>query len=770
MTARTLKLCLAPLLLLTFACNRNPETVKKNYIERGNEYFKNGKYKEASIMYRSALKKDLKYGEAYYRLGLSELRLGRPGDALRNLRRAYELQPDNVDAAKNLAELYLLAYISDPRRPKEFETALRDIQEAMAKKDPNSFLALKIRGYLALASRNIPEALKAFEAAHKVQPFSPDIITPLIESLAVQNRGEEAEKLAFQMIEKDKSHAASYDWLFLRFYSTNRRDEAEKIYVKKVENNPKQSQFIMQLAGFYLMTQRKPEMEKTLNRILSNKNDFPLGYAQVGDFYLRVRDVDTAEKYFKEGLKNETKSEQKAMYQKYIARTYLARNRKAEALEIVTQILKDNPKDNDAVAMRASLWLQEGGKEKVQAAINELSSVIQRNPENFVLRQQMGEAYMAKGDIDQARVQFTEAIKYRPDYSPARVAIAKLHLAKNEWTKAMQAADDILRYDPNNVVAHMVKTSSRMGMGDFPTARQELSAVLQANPTLPDALYQMGILNYQEKKFKEAEEAFLKLEKTAPNDPRGLVGRVETYAGTQRFDEAIHLLEEDLKKNPDRSFYRLALANVAVRAQKFDMAEANYKKLLEKSPKNFDVQIRLAETYRLKGNMPMAISEFQKARELNPSDPTAYVRLALLYETAGRRNDARPLYEQILKLDPDNAIALNNYAFALAETGGDLDQALTLAQRAKAKFPQDLNVADTLGWVLIKKNLSDQALKIFKEVVDKDAKNAIYRYHYALALAQKGDKVSAKRECETALKSNPSKEDEAKIKELMSRI
>ena len=88
MTARTLKLCLAPLLLLTFACNRNPETVKKNYIERGNEYFKNGKYKEASIMYRSALKKDLKYGEAYYRLGLSELRLGRPGEIVLELHHA----------------------------------------------------------------------------------------------------------------------------------------------------------------------------------------------------------------------------------------------------------------------------------------------------------------------------------------------------------------------------------------------------------------------------------------------------------------------------------------------------------------------------------------------------------------------------------------------------------------------------------------------------------------------------------------------------------
>jgi tetratricopeptide (TPR) repeat protein len=207
-----------------------------------------------------------------------------------------------------------------------------------------------------------------------------------------------------------------------------------------------------------------------------------------------------------------------------------------------------------------------------------------------------------------------------------------------------------------------------------------------------------------------------------------------------------------------------------VRAKRYPLAISEYNKLMEKNPKNFDVQIRLAEAHRLAGDIPTAIAAFQKARELNPNDATAYVRLALLYEGQGRRADARPLYEQILKLNPDNPIALNNLAFALAETGGDLDLALTMAQRAKAKFPDDPNISDTLGWVYIKKNLSDQAVKIFKEVVEKNGDNPIFRYHLAMALYQKGDKPSAKKECELALKSKPSREDEQKIRELLSRI
>jgi len=60
------------LLCAVAACNRDPNVAKKNYVEKGNKFYENGKYKEALIMYRKALQRDLKYGEAYYRSGLAE--------------------------------------------------------------------------------------------------------------------------------------------------------------------------------------------------------------------------------------------------------------------------------------------------------------------------------------------------------------------------------------------------------------------------------------------------------------------------------------------------------------------------------------------------------------------------------------------------------------------------------------------------------------------------------------------------------------------------
>ena len=111
-----------PLLLMAVACTRDPKQVSKKYVETGNKYFDRGRFKQASIMYRTALNKDRLNGEAYYRLGLTNLKLGELANAVRVLRRAVELQPGNDDAISKLADIYLMAFLASPERPETFVT------------------------------------------------------------------------------------------------------------------------------------------------------------------------------------------------------------------------------------------------------------------------------------------------------------------------------------------------------------------------------------------------------------------------------------------------------------------------------------------------------------------------------------------------------------------------------------------------------------------------------------------------------------------------
>jgi tetratricopeptide (TPR) repeat protein len=230
------------------------------------------------------------------------------------------------------------------------------------------------------------------------------------------------------------------------------------------------------------------------------------------------------------------------------------------------------------------------------------------------------------------------------------------------------------------------------------------------------------------------------------------------------------ILQDQLAKNPDRNDYRLALANIAVLSAQYDLAIGEYNNLIAKNPQSPDLYLRLGETYHRAGKMNEAIEYTRKARDLAPNSAAANVTLAVLLERTGKGAEARPLYEQILKTEPDNPVALNNLAYLMAETGADLDQALTMAQRARQRVPTNVDIADTLGWIYIKKNLPDNAIQIFRDLVAKNPDRAAFRYHLAMALYQKGAKPEAKKEAETALRSKPTQDEEAKIRELIAKL
>src|SRR5260370_42177834 len=83
-----------PLIVILAACTRDPKEVAKKYVASGNKYFDKGQFKEASIMYRRALQKDMLYAQAHYRLGVVELRQSLYAEALRSFHRATDIDGD----------------------------------------------------------------------------------------------------------------------------------------------------------------------------------------------------------------------------------------------------------------------------------------------------------------------------------------------------------------------------------------------------------------------------------------------------------------------------------------------------------------------------------------------------------------------------------------------------------------------------------------------------------------------------------------------------
>jgi len=771
-------LCIALIVFTGISCSRDPEVVKRKYVESGNRYFQKGKYKEAYIMYRNALKKDARYSEAYYRVGLTELRLGEPLAALRDMRRAADTDPKftNPDSRVQAGNLVTGAYVMNESHPPAYREELRALSTDLLKHDPKSPAGLRLRGYLKLFADSDPTgAVADFQLANQITPNDPDIVLPLVRALQIVGRGAEGEKLGMDLIAKHKDDVAMYDALYLGYMREKRLADAEAILKLKAANNPQEPAYLLQVAQHYYRLNQRADMQKALDSMLANRKQYPMGPLLVSKFYAAIHDFDDALKLLDQGARSD--SAHQVDYQKETAQVLVAVNRKDEAVRLLEKILRDNPKDETAQAMRSSLMIETGDPKQLQQAVTELQAAVGRDSGNPVLRFNLGRALLARNLLEQARVQFQEAIKLRHEYVPARLALAQLFILNHEYGNAVQAAKEVLDYDPGNLAARLVRTSGLAAMGNPALARTELEETITRYPGSSEAQLQMGSLDLSQKRFKEAEERFSQSYKDHPADLRALMGIVESYVMQRENDKAIQLLKGELVKYPNRLELKGALGNVALMSEKWDLAAEQFQAILAVRPDTGEIYVPLGQALAAKGDTDGAIRTFEKARQMRPNDPAPCLQLALLMERTGKQAQARPLYEQVLKLQPDNALALNNLAYLLAEGGSasDLDQALSFAQKARQKLPENPDIADTLAWVYTKKNLNANALDLFRVLVARQAtgaspRSATIHYHYALALSQSGDKQQAKKELKTALECKPSPDQAAKIRSLLGKI
>src|SRR5271168_625135 len=103
----------APFVLLFVAvtlvagCHGTPGLRKQKYLESGNRYSANGRYKEAAIQYLNALRLDEEFGQAHYGLAQAYVHMSQFGAAYRELQRTITLQPANEQARIDLGTLLL---------------------------------------------------------------------------------------------------------------------------------------------------------------------------------------------------------------------------------------------------------------------------------------------------------------------------------------------------------------------------------------------------------------------------------------------------------------------------------------------------------------------------------------------------------------------------------------------------------------------------------------------------------------------------------------
>jgi len=791
------------LALTLVSCSRDPASTRKRYVESGNKYFDRGRYNEAMIQYRNALKIDPKFGLAYYKVGVTDLKGKQPNatGAFSAFRRAVQLLKDDQayqeeyrQSLVHLSELILAGAPNDKQLMGDVagvhgvagEDDKEGYIEILLKKDPNSYDAYRLRGDVnllrwkqqfetkldpAAADRLLDTAMADYRKADSIKPGEVAVTMAMAQILQEQKHYAEGEAYYRQVIDKDKSSYLGYMKLYGMLMSEGRTADGEQVLKTAVRNNPQTAEYLVRLAYHYGSVNRRDDMLNVLQQIKSHANEWGTVYQVVGDFYLRTGDAESALREYREGIVKEPK--RKAAYQHSIIEVLMRQGKRAEAAEVNNQILKDNPKDADAKSLAATFLLDQGD---INQATTELQAVVTSAPDNAVAHYQLGRAYAASGRSkwEEARQQFEKAVSLRADYSLPRLGLAELQVAHGEYQAALDSVQEILKIDKGNVNARLIESKALLGQKKYGESDSLLAEAMKTNPSSPDVYYQAGVSALTRGDAKAAEASFLRAYELNPTNSRALLGVTEADIQAGKPDAAMALLGAEAKKAPNRLDIVMLMGTTEVRVGKYQDALTYFTRVLSGLNKNAkgraEIYLLIADTYRRMGDGNNAIINMQKAREIVPDNETVLSGLAVTLDQAGRRAEARQAYEAGLKVDPNNILFLNNLAFLMAESSADLDVALNYAQKAKGLSPNRPEISDTYGWILLKKNLPDQAIPVFKDLVNKFPAESMYYYHLAMAYNQKGDSKKAVEELQEAMKHSPAKDQKEKIQEMLSKL
>lgn len=177
-----------------------------------------------------------------------------------------------------------------------------------------------------------------------------------------------------------------------------------------------------------------------------------------------------------------------------------------------------------------------------------------------------------------------------------------------------------------------------------------------------------------------------------------------------------------------------------------DSAMLYLDRAIELFPKTLDFYWQKG-SFLLSGEHPDeqgALKLFKKAVKMAPdslSKSSGYVMIAGCHADPNKRYRN---YAKAIAYNPDNALALNNWAYELTETGGDLDRALEMSKRACELQPTNPTYLDTKAWVHFLRGELDEAKRIMKQAISLDSSgDSTLLLHYADILAAEGNTFMA---------------------------
>ena len=429
-----------------------------------------------------------------------------------------------------------------------------------------------------------------------------------------------------------------------------------------------------------------------------------------------------------------------------------------KAINIYNRILSQLGPDWSVLTRVAELNEKLGNSD---GAIKSIEKLLALDPANLPLKKMLIEYNLRAKHYDRGIQLVDEILELMPSDLEAREMKAKLLLGKNDWAGASKQFEYLLN-QPDldlqgkiNIGANYFEKS----IADstlLPIAKSFFTQ-LDKDTTYWQIKMYLGAIALSEHEDSVAIENFKYVTENANWNVQAWIRLGGLYFDNHKYNEAEVVMSEAIVSFPEDFYVNLILGLSLAQQAKNKEAEPYLKKATILNPSDVSALSAYGFTLSQLKQDEQAINYLKKALEIQPDDFQLIGTLAMIYNGMKSYQISDSLYEKALELKPDDPLINNNYSYAFATRGIQLERALKMVQISIAADSLNSSYLDTMGWVYYKLGQYELAKEFVEKAIKAGDKSAVILDHLADIEFKLGNKQRAVELWQNALDLDPAK-------------
>ena len=618
----------------------------------------------------------------------------------------------------------------------DLKTAIENIQEVL-KVAPDDVNVLHLAGAIEFRRGNLLQAEAHLSKAMATAGFIPGVRLLLARTYA--RGGDEAK--ALQTLQPLLGERPNLDALSVAAEIALQQGDAKRAsaYLSQaLERNPGDKRSQTAMAAAQIGRGNLDQGTTELRRISSENPDFTLPdmllintYMQQGRFDAALGAVDALEK--------KTGNHTVAANLRGVIELRLGH--KDNARKAFEAALKSDPAHLPAIANLTALDVADG---RIDAAVKRYKTLVGLKPNNLPAHMALIALQEKQGVAASERAQqLRDLIKRLPQEPEPRVALARLELDRKDVKAALGAAQDAVAALPGRPEVWAALGQVQQAAGDFNQAIAAYSKVATLMPGSGEPYLRLAELYAAKKDKTGALQQIRKALGVKSDYLPAQLALVSADLDARNYTEARSVARTVQQQRPHDAIGHMLEGDVESSQKNWAAAAASYQAGLAKNS-TAELAIKLHRTLISAGKSAEAKKVQDDWLAKNPTDTAMPYYLGNAALSLKNYELAEKYYRAVVKLRPDHAMALNNIAWLMNETGKP--EALEYAEKANTLAPNQPAIMDTLSEIYAKRGQLDKALEIQKRAVSLATHTPDQRLRLARLYLSSGNKAAAREE------------------------